>query len=90
MANVGHFPNLKVLKMDSTEAAKQFELKSVDFIFVDGDHDFQPFKKDLEAWVPICKKLICGHDLGEGGVTVALAELGINYGPKWEAFGVLK
>jgi len=77
MANVGNFTNLKVLKMDSAEAAKQFEPKSIDLIFLDGDHDFEAVKKDLLAWMPICKKLLCGHDISEGGVRQALEATGI-------------
>jgi len=71
-ANVGHFENLKILEMDSIEASKKFERKSIDMVFIDGDHDFEAVKKDLMAWMPICKKLLCGHDASMGGVREAL------------------
>jgi hypothetical protein len=82
MANVGMFPNLKVLKMDSIEASKQFEPKSIEMIFIDGDHDFGPFCNDLRAWLPVCKKLICGHDLTQGEIKKALGTCGIKFQPQ--------
>jgi len=81
MKNVGHFNNLKVLKMDSIQASKLFEPKSIDMIFIDGDHSKQGVINDINAWLPICKKLLCGHDLiwPTSGVEPALKELDINY-----------
>jgi len=75
--NVGHFPNLLVMKMDSHVAAEFFKEKSVDMIFIDGDHEYSMVKRDLEVWYPKCKKLLCGHDRGENGVPAALAEFGM-------------
>jgi len=65
MKNVGHFPNLRVMKMDSLEAAKSLDGQKFDMIFVDGDHNFNPFMEDLKVWLPKCKKLIAGHDYPE-------------------------
>lgn len=50
--------------MDSLTASKEFEDGSVDFLFLDGDHRYEPFKEDLKAWLPKMKEggLICGHD----------------------------
>ncbi len=75
MQNVGHFPNLIVLKMDSIEASKLFEPLSADMIFIDGDHSLEAFKADFTTWLPKTRKLICGHDLGMSGVTRALEEM---------------
>jgi predicted O-methyltransferase YrrM len=74
MKNVGHFPNLKVLRMASVEAAKQFEDKSVDMVFIDGGHTYKDLKADIEAWLPKAKKLICGHDWGITSVEAAVTE----------------
>jgi hypothetical protein len=60
--NVGHYPNLKLLKMDSEEAYKLFEPKSIDMVFIDADHDYESVKRDIENWMPISKKIIFGHD----------------------------
>jgi len=79
-ANVGHFKNLVVYRMDSFSAAQFFKPKSIDMIFIDGDHSEAGVLTDVKAWFPICKKLLCGHDLRAGGeVGLALDKLGINY-----------
>lgn len=72
MANVGHFDNLVVLKMDSIEASKLYEDKSIDMIFIDGDHEELAFEQDIIHWLPKAKKMICGHDRGQAGVPVVL------------------
>jgi predicted O-methyltransferase YrrM len=64
MANVGHFENLTVMRMDSLQAVKAFEDKSVGMVFIDGDHTYKAFKADIEAWIPKAKKILCGHDYG--------------------------
>jgi len=75
MKNCGHFPNLRVIKGDSAETAAMFE--SVDMVMVDAQHVYPLIKKDLEAWLPKVKKLICGHDFDDGwpGVIQAVDEL---------------
>ena len=68
MQNVGHFQNLRVLKMDSIHAVKVFSgeievfPRMIDMVFIDGEHSYESVKPDLEAWLPKAKKLICGHD----------------------------
>lgn len=87
--NVGHFENLVILRTDSLSASRFFRPKSIDMIFIDGDHSKTGVINDLTSWWRICNKLICGHDLrpwkneewtkGESEVKVALEELNINY-----------
>lgn len=62
MPNVGHFPNLTTYRMTSLEAAAQFPDKSVDMVFIDGDHSYEAARADIEAWLPKARKMICGHD----------------------------
>jgi hypothetical protein len=75
MKNVGHNKNLTVFPMDSIEAASQIPDKSIDMIFIDGKHDYQNVKKDIAAWLPKCKKFICGHDYYWPGVASAVQEM---------------
>jgi hypothetical protein len=77
--NTKDLKNLEFLKMDSVEAAKKFEPKSIDMVFIDAGHEEENFKADMKAWLPIAKKFICGHDLYFGGVKKVLDELKIKY-----------
>ena len=53
---------LKIVRADSTEAAKQFEDDSIDVVFIDADHTEEGVRADIQAWLPKAKKMICGHD----------------------------
>ncbi len=76
MKNVGHRKNLKVLKGNSVDIAKEFNGTKVDMVFIDAGHTYEECKEDIEAWLPKCKKIICGHDYVEGhaGVMKAVNE----------------
>lgn len=80
-ANVGHFPNLSVVKMESSKAA--LRLPSVDMVFIDGDHTYEAVATDIRMWRPKAKRLICGHDGNFDEVAGAVAgELGsVEKGP---------
>lgn len=55
---------VKIIKSDSSEAAKLFEDESIDFLFIDANHTYEGVKLDLESWYPKVKKggIISGHD----------------------------
>lgn len=52
------------IKSDSAEAAHFFTDASVDFVFLDANHDHDWVKKDILAWLPKVRKggIIAGHD----------------------------
>jgi predicted O-methyltransferase YrrM len=52
------------MQMPSVEAAKLYKDKSLDFVFVDANHLYQPVKDDLIAWRPKMKDgaIMAGHD----------------------------
>jgi hypothetical protein len=77
--NVGHFQNLNLLEISSYEAARRFEPKSVDMVWIDACHLFEFVLTDLTCWLPKCKKLICGHDSGWPGVNGALQCMNLKF-----------
>jgi hypothetical protein len=88
MKNVGHFPNLVVLKEDSCIAAKRFPKHSMDLVFIDGEHDYEGVKGDIQNWWPISRKFIVGHDLYQQGVMLALEHLKVPYTPLGTELGL--
>jgi Methyltransferase domain len=65
------------LKMTSVEAASLYEDESLDFILIDANHDYDPVKADLIAWLPKLKigGTIAGDDYPWPGVTQAVNEV---------------
>lgn len=57
----GHYT---AIRMDSVEASKLYENGSLDFVFIDGAHDYKYVKADIEAWLPKIKVggYLAGHD----------------------------
>lgn len=53
-----------VMHMTSVAAAKQVADASLDFVFIDADHNYESVKQDIEAWQPKVKPggLLMGHD----------------------------
>jgi len=68
---------ITTLKGDSCEMSKQFADKSIDFIFIDANHQYEFIKKDIEHWLPKMKDggILAGHDTQFEGVTRAINEL---------------
>lgn len=77
--NVGHFPNLTVLRMPSLKAAECFKDGSVDMAFIDGEHTIEAATDDYRTWKAKCRRLICGHDVTHRGVRDALRAMGVPY-----------
>jgi len=49
---------------DSSSMASRYPDKSIDFLFIDGDHSFEGVVKDIQAWLPKMKEggIIAGDD----------------------------
>lgn len=58
------YPKYTVIKKLSTEAAKDFEDNSLDFVYIDAGHDFLNFTLDLHYWSRKVKVggIVSGHD----------------------------
>ena len=70
------------IKMDSIEASKLYEDKSLDFVFIDASHEYEFVKNDILSWLPKVKVggFIGGHDFTPrnpptNGVDTAVKEI---------------
>lgn len=52
------------MKMPSMEAVQKFENESLDFVFIDGSHEYEDIKNDIIFWLPKVKRggILAGHD----------------------------
>jgi hypothetical protein len=59
-SRIKKYNNITKLKMTSEKAAKK--IKSVNIVYIDGLHNYEDCKKDLDLWLPKCNLFISGHD----------------------------
>lgn len=65
------------IRLTSLDAAKKYQDKSLDFVFIDASHEYDDVKNDIEAWYPKVKNngILAGHDYPSwDGVTRAVNE----------------
>lgn len=71
--------DVEVIVGDSAKSSSQFEDGSVDFVFLDANHDYEFAIEDIKSWLPKLKKdaLMTGHDYKDGykGVKRAVDEV---------------
>jgi hypothetical protein len=55
---------VEIVQASSVEAAKNVPDKSLDFVYIDADHDYDNAKQDLLAWFPKVRHggIVAGHD----------------------------
>lgn len=76
--NAGVFDCITVIPKDSIEASKDFNDNSLDFVFLDSSHLYEPTKQEIMAWYPKLKDgcLLAGHDFfGHDEVNRAVREM---------------
>jgi hypothetical protein len=63
-----------IIKADSSEAAKQVDDASLDFVFIDGDHSEEGVIADVQAWAPKVRPggALTGHDISLPSVQAGL------------------
>jgi hypothetical protein len=66
----------EIIRQPSCAAAARFKSGSLDFVFVDGSHDFESVQADIRAWMPKVKPdgVLAGHDYDEQGVALAVRQ----------------
>lgn len=59
---------VRMLPVPSLEAAAMFSDNSIDFVYIDGAHEYDDLKADIAAWGPKVKNggIIAGDDYGIG------------------------
>lgn len=59
-----HTPSVKIMRKPSIEASKQFPDNYFDWVFIDGDHRYEPVLEDMRSWWPKVKVggSLCGDD----------------------------
>jgi hypothetical protein len=71
---------IEFLEVTSVEAAKRFQDKEFDYVYIDGNHDYEFVKLDLEVWFPKVRDggVLAGHDFNKPkqfpGITKAVIE----------------
>ncbi len=74
--------NCNIIRKSSTGALKDFAPRSLDFVYIDGNHTFDYVTEDLNGWSKIVKKggIISGHDYKgrrRGSSPLGRMELGV-------------
>lgn len=61
------YPNCVVEKATSMEAVKSFEDNSIDFVFIDGNHEYEYVYEDVVEWTKRVRPggIVSGHDYVE-------------------------
>lgn len=64
------------IRKPSLEAVHHFEENSIDFLMIDGSHQYKDVCEDIEAWLPKMKRggMISGDDYNWSGVERAVKE----------------
>lgn len=56
--------NVKIIRKTSMEAVEDFPDESLDFVYIDGNHDFLNVTQDIHYWTQKVRKggIVAGHD----------------------------
>jgi len=75
-ARMAVYDNVTKIKARSHEAAKQFPDESLDFVYIDGDHEVDSVCDDILSWLPKIRKggWIAGHDYDINDVREGVVE----------------
>lgn len=62
-----HYPRSVVIRQRSVDAAQMFADRSLDFVYIDANHDYAHVAEDIAAWWPKMNPggIFAGHDYNE-------------------------
>jgi hypothetical protein len=60
--NTRYFDNITLHQEFSYDIADRFEDDYFDFTYIDGNHEYEEVKKDIELYLPKTRQIIGGHD----------------------------
>jgi predicted O-methyltransferase YrrM len=74
---IQQYPNVTKNKTTSSDYVKNVLDQSIDFIYIDGNHQYSSVKEDIFNWLPKIKRggVLSGHDYGWPSVSRALIEV---------------
>jgi predicted O-methyltransferase YrrM len=72
------YPNVSWIEKYSTEAIEDID-RELDYVFVDGNHEYEYVKSDIENYYPLLKEggILAGDDANWTGVAHAVTEFEI-------------
>lgn len=58
------YPNTEIIRKTSMEAVEDFDDESLDFVYIDANHDFRYIAEDLSEWTKKVRSggIVSGHD----------------------------
>ncbi len=70
-----HKHKVIMMRMTSIDSVKHFEDESLDWVFIDANHEYRYIKENLNIWVPKVKSggVVAGHDYGNKWVGIKRA-----------------
>lgn len=73
---LARYSNMKKNKLASIQYANLLAPESIDFVYIDGNHQYSSVKEDLSTWMTKVKPggVIAGHDYGWETVSRAINE----------------
>jgi hypothetical protein len=78
LRNLHPTPLTRIIPLPSADAALLYDNRSLDFVFIDGDHAYAAAYNDIKTWMPKVKigGILAGHDFtSHAGVNKAVKTL---------------
>lgn len=74
-----NFKNSQILRLTSEDAAPKIPDNSLDFAYIDANHNYESVKQDLDLWWPKVKEggILAGHDYTMPTVASAIIQSGL-------------